>query len=226
MSRTHRVHLDWIFERVSLDSALSIRYVRTTEQLSEMLTKRCMHCTTQWTSLMQLFDVHPPQHLWRGPLRIRGDALVALCSAGRHERRVLPFQCNAKEHDTLPRGPVEAGSWWYAESRFGVANVPHVVLLKDDGAVFLVHDRLHDGPLQQDPGFLHHKALRGYCDVGPHFHYSRFLAWIVMHALETYSFDEVPLLLSRKVMASAPWTVTSAASPTRSSAPLTRTPKA
>ena len=39
VSRTHRVDLDWPFERINLDKSMSIRFVRTTEQSADMSTK-------------------------------------------------------------------------------------------------------------------------------------------------------------------------------------------
>ena len=37
--RTHRVDLDWLFERISLDPAVRLKYVSTKEQLADILTK-------------------------------------------------------------------------------------------------------------------------------------------------------------------------------------------
>ena len=60
-SRTHRVDLDWLCERTNLDSAISIRHVRTTEQVADILTNN--PCTTvQWQSLIRLF-IHPSSNL-------------------------------------------------------------------------------------------------------------------------------------------------------------------
>ena len=64
-----------------------------------------------------------------------------------------------EEHDTLPRGPVEAGLLWNAGSRLSVIiqtfliwskKLPLHGLLEVDGAVFLVRDCLHHGALRQD----------------------------------------------------------------------------
>ena len=59
VSRTHSVDLDWLVERIDLDRSISIRYVRTAEQLEDILTKGTF--TTTKTSLMQLFDSRPPR---------------------------------------------------------------------------------------------------------------------------------------------------------------------
>ena len=39
VSRTHRVALDWLFDRINLDSRIQIKYIDTKKQLADMLTK-------------------------------------------------------------------------------------------------------------------------------------------------------------------------------------------
>ena len=39
VSRTHRVDLDWLFERISKDPGIFIKYVPTKEQIADILTK-------------------------------------------------------------------------------------------------------------------------------------------------------------------------------------------
>ena len=39
VSRTHRVALDWLFDRINLDSKIQIKYIDTTNQLADILTK-------------------------------------------------------------------------------------------------------------------------------------------------------------------------------------------
>ena len=46
-SRTHGVDMDWLCERIHLDSSMSIRYVRTTEHVAEMLPTGAV-TTIQW----------------------------------------------------------------------------------------------------------------------------------------------------------------------------------
>ena len=38
VSRTHRVALDWLFDRINLDSKIQIRYIDTKHQLADILT--------------------------------------------------------------------------------------------------------------------------------------------------------------------------------------------
>ena len=39
VSRTHRVALDWLFDRINMDSKIQIKYVDTKNQLADLLTK-------------------------------------------------------------------------------------------------------------------------------------------------------------------------------------------
>ena len=43
VSRTHRVALDWFFDKINLGSKIRIRYIDTKHQLADMLTKREFH---------------------------------------------------------------------------------------------------------------------------------------------------------------------------------------
>ena len=37
--RTHRVALDWLFDRINLDPKIQVKYIDTKNQLADMLTK-------------------------------------------------------------------------------------------------------------------------------------------------------------------------------------------
>ena len=43
VSRTHRVALDWLFNRINLDPKIQIKYIDTKNQLADILTKRKFH---------------------------------------------------------------------------------------------------------------------------------------------------------------------------------------
>ena len=47
MRGTHRVDLDWLFERLNLDHSMSIKCVRTNDRLADLLTTG-MFTTMQW----------------------------------------------------------------------------------------------------------------------------------------------------------------------------------
>ena len=39
ISRTHRVNLDWMLDRISVDLGIKIKYVSTSKQIADILTK-------------------------------------------------------------------------------------------------------------------------------------------------------------------------------------------
>ena len=45
VSRTHRVALDWLFDRINLDPKIQIKYIDTKNQLADILTKGSSHVT-------------------------------------------------------------------------------------------------------------------------------------------------------------------------------------
>ena len=56
VSRTHRVALDWLFDRINVEPEIHIKYADTKNQLADMLTKRS--CTRdEWNHLLRLFNI-------------------------------------------------------------------------------------------------------------------------------------------------------------------------
>ena len=53
VSRTHRVALDWLFDRINLDPKIQIRYIDTKHQLADMLTKSNI-TRDEWNNLLHL----------------------------------------------------------------------------------------------------------------------------------------------------------------------------
>ena len=43
VSRTHRVALDWLFDRINLDPKIQIKYIDTKDQLADIFNKRKFH---------------------------------------------------------------------------------------------------------------------------------------------------------------------------------------
>ena len=43
VSRTHRVALDWLFDRINLDPKIQIKYIDTKNQLADILTRGISH---------------------------------------------------------------------------------------------------------------------------------------------------------------------------------------
>ena len=56
VSRTHRVVLDWLFDRINLDSKIQIKYIDTRNQLADILTKGNF-TRDEWNHLLNLFHI-------------------------------------------------------------------------------------------------------------------------------------------------------------------------
>ena len=56
VSRTHRVALDWLFDRINLDSKIQIKYIDTKNQLASILTKGNF-TRDEWNHLLSLFNI-------------------------------------------------------------------------------------------------------------------------------------------------------------------------
>ena len=56
VSRTHRVALDWLFDRITLDPKIEINYIDTKKQLTRMLTKGNF-ARDEWNLLLCLFNI-------------------------------------------------------------------------------------------------------------------------------------------------------------------------
>ena len=55
-SRTHRVALDWLFDRINLDPKIQIKYIDTKNQLADILTKGNF-ARDAWNHLLCLFNI-------------------------------------------------------------------------------------------------------------------------------------------------------------------------
>ena len=56
VSRTHRVALDWLFDRINLDPKIQIKYIDTKNQLADCLTKG-KFTRDEWNHLLCLFNI-------------------------------------------------------------------------------------------------------------------------------------------------------------------------
>ena len=56
VSRTHRVALDWLFDRINLDPKIRIKYIDTKNQLADILTKGNF-TRDEWNHLLNLFNI-------------------------------------------------------------------------------------------------------------------------------------------------------------------------
>ena len=55
VSRTHRVALDWLFDRINLDPKIQIKYIDTKNQLADTLTKGNF-TRDEWNHLLCFFN--------------------------------------------------------------------------------------------------------------------------------------------------------------------------
>ena len=83
VSRTHRVNLDWLFERIKLESNISVMYVHTNQQTADISTKGSSTCQ-KWNELMIMIDV-VPESRHRSPIFSRCD-FGSACSAEGEEK--------------------------------------------------------------------------------------------------------------------------------------------
>ena len=56
VSRTHRVALGWLFDRINLDPKIQIKYIDTKNQLADILTKGNF-TRDEWNRLLCLFNI-------------------------------------------------------------------------------------------------------------------------------------------------------------------------
>ena len=56
VSRTHRVALDWLFDRINLDPKIQIKYIDSKNQLADILTKGNF-TSDEWNHLLTLFNI-------------------------------------------------------------------------------------------------------------------------------------------------------------------------
>ena len=56
VSRTHRVALDWLFNRINLDPKIQVKYIDTKNQLADILTKGNF-TRNEWNHLLCLFNI-------------------------------------------------------------------------------------------------------------------------------------------------------------------------
>ena len=56
VSRTHRVALDWLFDRIKLEPKIQIKYVDTKNQHADILT-RGSFTRDEWNPLLRLFNI-------------------------------------------------------------------------------------------------------------------------------------------------------------------------
>ena len=65
ISRTHRVDLDWLIERIKLDPGVRIKFVSTDQQMADMLTKAAF-TIPKWKALSKLHQIGKIPQIFQG----------------------------------------------------------------------------------------------------------------------------------------------------------------
>ena len=89
VTRTHRVDLDWIVERIKIDTGISMKYVKTSEQLADMLTKASF-VAPLWKSLLKLHQIghHQPLNSPPQPEPMFFAMLSVACESGKNLTKI------------------------------------------------------------------------------------------------------------------------------------------
>ena len=99
--RTHRVDLDWLFERIRDDPGIKIQFIGTKFQLADILTKG-QFTGDQWQHLLrltQIVDVEPPAPVDPHPGRPKPKGPKAVENHSRALERKAKGRQDANHHN-------------------------------------------------------------------------------------------------------------------------------
>ena len=91
VSRTHRVALDWLFDRINLDPKIQIKYIDTKNQLADILTKGNF-TRDEWNHLLCLFNM---SHF---SSTVCSDTMAKRSQQNSGEERVTSFVSASDQH--------------------------------------------------------------------------------------------------------------------------------
>ena len=69
VTRTHRVNVDWVYERLRNDPCISIKFVGTKRQVADIFTKGSFSID-QWATLLKLMNMMPKAEAMK---RVHGE---------------------------------------------------------------------------------------------------------------------------------------------------------
>ena len=75
VSRTHRVALDWLFDRINMDPKIQIRYIDIKHQIEDMLTKGSFS-RDEWN---HLFPTYSRSHFKNFSVGLESALRLVLC---------------------------------------------------------------------------------------------------------------------------------------------------
>ena len=98
VTRTHRVDLDWLFERIRKDHYILIKYVNTKEQLADIFTKGSFS-EVQWRALCKLMQLESSSKPLLGEIRSGSTTMLVSSVAilAQKPLQFIPYATIAKE---------------------------------------------------------------------------------------------------------------------------------
>ena len=90
VQRTHRVNLDWLFERIARDPGIRIKYVGTKQQIADILTKGSF-TAIQWKALLRLAQIGPSGKKISLPVKEALTIRYAKQTKRKSERKLKPI---------------------------------------------------------------------------------------------------------------------------------------
>ena len=110
VSRTHRINLDWLFERMEPDNDIHGRYIHTKLQIADMLTKG--NFTEElWLNLCHLIRLGPPPKRTQ-PRETTYIARIGATSPGASTRDFIAIASLTSTTSSMPRRNQMASSQW------------------------------------------------------------------------------------------------------------------
>ena len=110
VSRTHRVSLDWLFDRINLNSKIQIKYIDTKNQHADILTKGNF-TREEWNHVLCLFNIShfsPINSLEVMSKRTQKDAGEERVTAKSKPMMNLVSQCSIRNPDALASSASES----------------------------------------------------------------------------------------------------------------------
>ena len=120
VSRTHRVALDWLFDRINLDSNIQIKYIDTKNHLADILTKGNF-TRDEWNHLLCLFNIsHFSSTVCSEGMarRMQQDSVEEKVTAKSKPMMNLATRCSERTPDVLPSTASESPGKTRHESQF------------------------------------------------------------------------------------------------------------
>ena len=124
VSRTHRVALDWLLDRINLDPKIQIKYSDTTNQLADILTKGNF-TRDEWNHLLRLFNIShfsSTNCLEVMSQRTQEDAGEERVTAKSKSMMNLVSRCSARDRNVLASTAAESPGKTRSESQVSLSS--------------------------------------------------------------------------------------------------------